>query len=441
MRSKSAVVLVVLCLLALVALLSIPGVARASVVTGLGQGQWLSGYGVPVCYPTSDPAGAPSVGGGMINGAPHFHECVELAQRLYGPNRQINGVWTHGLGWYKGSVDGVFRVNGAAIQHAYDIYDKAGSLGMQPHKNGSGYSPVPGDLIVHGTTPRSGFGHVAVVDRVSGTTVYAVEQNVSTNPGCRATYTLTGSTLKRVGSSLFTPVLGVVHDTDNHVPPSTALAIDGATASGTVSPAGDADWYTFTVKERSTYMIQTYAGTLTDSYIYLYGPNSRTKYIWENDDINVNTNRMSRITWNLGPGTYYVKARGYSNYTGTYRIGVQTQTTKLYYLNDRATRTLSPAGDTDWYSFTVGEMLWEGTWLVIIRIWDPALADYQLDVYGPNSRKTHMFGVSSTDPDQGSGGYRIFCGDLFTPGTYYVKVRAISRSATPTYTIETDHKA
>ena len=58
------------------------------------------------------------------------------------------------------------------------------------HRNGSGYLPVPGDLIIE--SYPGGWGHVSVVDHTVGNAVYAVEQNASANG--RHTYTLTGST-------------------------------------------------------------------------------------------------------------------------------------------------------------------------------------------------------------------------------------------------------
>ena len=78
------------------------------------------------------------------------------------------------------------------------------------HANGGGYVPVPGDLIVENGTSSNAYGHVAVVDRVSGGSVYAVEQNAGASG--RHTYSLSGSTL----SGGYGSVRGVLHSPSNH---------------------------------------------------------------------------------------------------------------------------------------------------------------------------------------------------------------------------------
>jgi hypothetical protein len=99
------------------------------------------------------------------------------------------------------------------------------------------------------------------------------------------------------------------------------LTVNGSTVTGNISPAGDIDWYQFTASSSGTYTIETWAGTLTDNYMYLYGPNSQTTLIEEDD--NHGTGNMAKITRYLSSGTYYIKIRGYSsNYTGTYTIRV-----------------------------------------------------------------------------------------------------------------------
>jgi len=95
-------------------------------------------------------------------------QCVELAARLY-----------HAKGWgivYAGG-------NGGAR------YIPEGSPNLQFQPNGSGYTPVPGDLVVEafGT-----YGHVTVVDRVEGAVIHAVEQNAAWTG--RKTYTWTAGT-------------------------------------------------------------------------------------------------------------------------------------------------------------------------------------------------------------------------------------------------------
>ncbi|HEU5121513.1 MAG TPA: CHAP domain-containing protein, partial [Candidatus Saccharimonadales bacterium] len=168
--------------------------AQASAPVLLYGSQWLNGQGVNVCDGSTDPycGGELHVGGWSAN----WWQCVELAQRLY-----------QKMGWHGGIFSGV--------NYAYQIYDLAGNLGMTRQANGSISSIVPGDMIIHGSdTPYSGgAGHVSIVDRVEGSSVYAVEQNTY-NDQPRASYTWSGGTISRPGTGT---LRGVVHDPGNHL--------------------------------------------------------------------------------------------------------------------------------------------------------------------------------------------------------------------------------
>jgi CHAP domain len=152
---------------------------------------WFNGSGVNVCSDANGGGSDPTCGGqehvGGISGA--WWQCVELAQRFYKT-----------LGWYSGTFK--------SVNVAADIYANAGGLHMTRQANGKITSIVPGDMIVHGThdkySPRA--GHVAIVDHIVGSTVYAVQENVAGKPA--TTYTLSGGTLSG-GSG--TDILGIVH--------------------------------------------------------------------------------------------------------------------------------------------------------------------------------------------------------------------------------------
>jgi hypothetical protein len=103
--------------------------------------------------------------------------------------------------------------------------------------------------------------------------------------------------------------------------PEAPLTVNAAYTNGIIAVANDADWYSFTVSTTNTVTIDTQAGTLTDNYMYLYGPNSHSTLIESDDDDG--TGYMAMITRSLSPGTYFVRIRGYSSaYTGTYTIRV-----------------------------------------------------------------------------------------------------------------------
>jgi hypothetical protein len=167
----------------------------------LSGGSWLGGAGVDVhsngeyqgkavdCG--SDSTTNPSVQDG------NAWQCVELAARLY-----------YVKGWGAVHTGG----NGGAA------YIPEGSPSLTFHPNGSGYIPVPGDLIIFNATASNPYGHVAVVDSVSGGIIYDVEQNAS----------LTGTNqLSISGSTISGGVRGVEHS------PKNTLTNSRTTASST----------------------------------------------------------------------------------------------------------------------------------------------------------------------------------------------------------------
>ncbi|RYZ43387.1 MAG: Ig domain-containing protein [Myxococcaceae bacterium] len=77
---------------------------------------------------------------------------------------------------------------------------------------------------------------------------------------------------------------------------------------------------------------QTTAGTLTDTYLSLYGPSSTTTLIAEDNDSGVGA--ASYIQAYLHPGTYYATVRGNtSTQTGTYQIAMDCYPAVRYRLH------------------------------------------------------------------------------------------------------------
>ncbi|MEI8080609.1 MAG: CHAP domain-containing protein, partial [Actinomycetes bacterium] len=120
---------------------------------------WLSGSGVDVKYnlrvggSSASCAGVSTVNPAVQNGG--GWQCVELAARLYAV-KGWGAIWAGG--------------NGGAQ------YLPEGSPWLTFFANGSGYTPVPGDLVVEtGGT----YGHVSVVDAVVGQVIRTVEQNAA----------------------------------------------------------------------------------------------------------------------------------------------------------------------------------------------------------------------------------------------------------------------
>ena len=99
-------------------------------------------------------------------------------------------------------------------------------------------------------------------------------------------------------------------------PAAVALAVSEATVASIGSP-GEQDLFSFEVDSRSRHVIQT-LGT-TDVFMTLFGPNSQTAMVAEDDDSGASRNSL--ISADLGVGTYYVQVRHFSDArTGDYRI-------------------------------------------------------------------------------------------------------------------------
>ena len=107
-------------------------------------------------------------------------------------------------------------------------------------------------------------------------------------------------------------------------PSSTQIPVSPAPTKGTISEAGTENLFEFTVETQGSYTIQTTGETSTvDTVMSLFGPNSQTILIQQNDDM-APGNYNSRIEESLVPGTYFVKVRLYhSNQVGNYTILVQ----------------------------------------------------------------------------------------------------------------------
>ncbi|WP_394840940.1 M12 family metallopeptidase [Pendulispora brunnea] len=107
-------------------------------------------------------------------------------------------------------------------------------------------------------------------------------------------------------------------------PPSAAqsveLHVNGAAKSASIGAPGEEDVYQFTAKTKGRYIIET--GGPTDLVMKLFGPNSQTALIAEDDDSGVGFN--ARIIATLAPGRYFVQVRHFNEVggTGSYSVKV-----------------------------------------------------------------------------------------------------------------------
>jgi hypothetical protein len=101
------------------------------------------------------------------------------------------------------------------------------------------------------------------------------------------------------------------------------LEVNAARAtSASIGNPGEEDLFKFTANQPGRYIIATRGST--DVIMKLFGPDSQTQLIAEDDDSGVGTN--ARIVADLIPGVYYVQIRHYYKATGTgnYTIRVRT---------------------------------------------------------------------------------------------------------------------
>jgi len=101
---------------------------------------------------------------------------------------------------------------------------------------------------------------------------------------------------------------------------ATPLVVGAARANADIGKSGEEDLYQFTADQNGVYEIDTRGQT--DVYMKLFGPNSATALINEDDDSGYGVN--PRISAQLLAGDYYVQIRHYDRSgTGQYSIAVK----------------------------------------------------------------------------------------------------------------------
>ncbi len=96
------------------------------------------------------------------------------------------------------------------------------------------------------------------------------------------------------------------------------LNVNGAAIQGDVGVPGEEDLYRFVADKAAKYTIETSGGT--DVVMKLFGPESQTTLVAEDDDSGPGVN--SRIAQALQAGTYFVQIRHYNTARGTGKYGL-----------------------------------------------------------------------------------------------------------------------
>jgi hypothetical protein len=101
------------------------------------------------------------------------------------------------------------------------------------------------------------------------------------------------------------------------------LSLDGTKVNADIGKGGEEDVFTFKVESDGVYELKTSGST--DVYLKLFGPDSDTALIAEDDDSGYGLN--ARIRRGLVPGQYWAQVRHWNVETGTgkYSISVQSR--------------------------------------------------------------------------------------------------------------------
>ena len=197
----------------------------------------------------------------------------------------------------------------------------------------------------------------------------------------------------------------------------------GSRYSGSISPSGDIDLYSFVANRGYHYTIETFGST--DMYMYLIDTDGSTE-IKRNDDGGSGTN--SKIKWTCeDTGKYYISLRHFSNGTGNYQVSV-TRTTNgeevtLSTDGNRKSASISPAGDIDWYKFIASS----GKYYTIETFGSTDMYMYLMD--------TNKSTVIQRNDDGGSGTNSKIAWSCNRSGIYYIKLRHYSSRRTGNYQV------
>ncbi len=101
---------------------------------------------------------------------------------------------------------------------------------------------------------------------------------------------------------------------------ATEIGVDAALpTNGNIGVAGASNWFHFQVETAGAYTLETGSGSLTDTFMGLYGPTNRTTLLASDDDSGAGNN--ARITVCLQPGSYFASVRAHSpTATGSYNL-------------------------------------------------------------------------------------------------------------------------
>ena len=221
--------------------------------------------------------------------------------------------------------------------------------------------------------------------------------------------------------------LGYTYDTDPDVPQTEIidLTIGAPARTDSIGQTGEVDLYRFIVATAGIYIIET-AGP-TDIVMSLFGPNSETALVTEDDDSG--QDRNARIASSLTAGTYFLRVRHFQTAgTGTYGVSVRADAAQQpipeILVNGPAVQgNIAVANESDMYRFAA-------SFTGLYTIETTGSTDTFLTLFGPNSETT----IITQDDDSGPELNSRIVADL-SAGSYFLRIRHFSPAGTGSYSI------
>ena len=190
------------------------------------------------------------------------------------------------------------------------------------------------------------------------------------------------------------------------------LTVGAPPVQTSIGRAGEVDIYRFPVPAAGNYRIETQGPT--DVLMSLFGPNSPTALVTEDDDSG--QDRNARIVTRLTAGAYFLRIRHYQpSSTGSYGILVAREAAappiREIPVNGPAIQgNIEAANESDLYTFSAGVT-------GIYTIATQGNTDTFLSLFGPNSQNRLIL----QDDDSGPGFNSRIVADL-AAGAYFVRV-------------------
>jgi len=230
-------------------------------------------------------------------------------------------------------------------------------------------------------------------------------------------------------------------DIPDNVNTDAVLSADGDDRTGTLSPAGDKDWYKIDLKAGQSIRVALNAGAsnaLADPLLILHGPDGAE--LARDDDSGDGLNSWLEFTA-PSAGSYFLEARGFSDdATGDYDItvtpgeipGQADGAEALSVGSEGRTSIISPNDDSDWFSVDIVEGRPYRFNVQSTPSSDTAhdgLGDPMLTIYDSDGHAV------ATDNDGGTGknSYLYFASP--TGGTYYAAVSSFNHASSGRYTV------